>query len=509
MKRPDGWTVSSVITISAVVLISAVAVGNMSPRAMGAMEQQTHVQPQSRFSPTRLGIGASATSPSSGSAMRGGDVVSHAGGGRGATRLSGAASGRTIYTGVTAFEPTMGIDEEGNIFYQGAEVPLGYPNPLVVVSRDGGRSWDEVTPQLPGLTQDPILYIDPGTGRVFTADLNRCITVSHSDDVGESWTSAEACGLSDHQSIAAGPPVTSPTIGYPNVVYLCAVAGGIGTYSTGSSCLKSLDGGVTWVRTGAPPYTADPRHEQGNFGIPGLCGGTTGHAFVDPNGVLYLPSGWCGQPYLAISRDEGATWERTQIADTGMPGIQGGEFEHEAAVAVDAGGNVYYFWTARDRLPYLAVSTDEGKSFSKPIMVGPPGLKEAWGPTMDVGDTGKIALAYVGSTNAPGGKSPTGEGPLYDERVTWNGYITTTVDALSKDPRFFTTSVNRSSDPIMRGECRVIRCGVQYDFIDVVIGPDGSPWVAMVDGCPAPGRSCGDSLGAGFVGTVTGAPKLR
>ena len=199
---------------------------------------------------------------------------------------------------------------------------------------------------------------------------------------------------------------------------------------------------------------------------------------------------------------------RIQVANNGMPytddGIPGSTrlYSHEAAVAVDGKGNIYYFWVARDQLPYLAVSTDKGKTFSTPIMVGPPGLTRAWGPTMDIGATGKIALAYVGSTTAPGGVASTSA--AYPDSVTWNGYITTSVDALSKSPRFFTTSVNAPSDPILRGPC----CdAVQGDFIDVVIGPDGRPYTSMVDGCEPPGDGCDDVLG--FVGTVVGGPNLR
>ncbi|HEV3472442.1 MAG TPA: sialidase family protein, partial [Actinomycetota bacterium] len=239
---------------------------------------------------------------------------------------------------------------------------------------------------------------------------------------------------------------------------------------------------------------------------------TAGVEAVTSSSIQGAPSifrGWCAQPYLAISKDEGASWARIQVAGNGMPRSHDilAQFEHGAAVAVDAEGNVYYFWTARNRLPYLAISRDGGRSFSKPMMVGPPGLKEAWGPAIAVGDTGKIALAYVGSTTAPGGRAPDGVGPEYDYLVTWNGYITTSVDALSTNPQFFTTSVNRRSDPIMRGECGIFSCGVQVDFIEVVIGPDGVPWASMVDGCPPRKERC-DSF-AGFVGTVAGGPTLR
>jgi hypothetical protein len=367
-----------------------------------------------------------------------------------------------------------------------------------------------VTPDTHRITFDPMLYVDTRTGRAFTADWTLCSTVSHTDDVGETWTTSKACGLTDHQNVFAGPPVTSPTVGYPNVVYMCAIDLGLAQPSAATSCLKSLDGGITWARTGAPAYTNDPRQGPGTLGIPGHCGGASGHGFVDSEGTVYLPRGWCSQPYLAVSKDEGATWDRIQVADNGMPRNQDdvlAEFEHEAAVAVDAKGNIYYFWTARNRLPYLAVSSDGGQTFSRPMMVGPPGLKEAWGPTIDVGEVGKIALAYVGSTTAPGGRAPDGTGAEYDHFVTWNGYITTSIDALSKKPRFSTVSVNPLSDPIMRGECGILACGVQADFIDIVIDPDGRPWTSMVDGCSPPGVACDDFLG--FVGTVAGGPRLR
>ena len=458
-----------------------------------------------------IGLGPRGLLPQAGLVQPGGDTISHLEGGRRA-KVSGG-SGRTIYTGTGSWEPTLGIDSKGNIFFQGTNFGLELK---MVVSRDGGRSWDDITPRTHTHTTDPIVYVDKRTDRAFRADLTwPCITVSHTDDVGKSWITSEACGLVDHQNIFTGPPVASQTVGYPNIVYMCAIDGGAANPpSTMTSCLKSLDGGITWIRTGAPAYTSgDPRHEDGTGRVPGLCEGGTGHGFADSKGVLYLPRGWCGQPYLAISKDEGLSWERIQVANNGMPltdtGIPSSTriYAHEAAVAVDDEGNIYYFWVAKDRMPFLAISRDGGKSFSKPIIVGPPGLREAWGPTMDIGATGKIALAYLGSTTAPGGDSPDGYGPAYNDTVTWNGYITTTINALAKRPRFFTTTVNHASDPVVRGECGIDRCAVQKDFIDVVIGPDGRPYASMVDGCAPPGDVC--DTNAAFVGTVLGGPKLR
>lgn len=445
----------------------------------------------------------------------GGGTIAHSEDGGRAKPVRGMA-GRMIFVGTDAWEPSLGVDKQGNILYHGKSGR--FVN--VMVSRDRGRSWNEVTPQAHTHTFDPLLHVDQQTGRAFVTDLTElaCVTVSHTDDVGKSWISSKACGLTDRQNLFTGLPVSSPTVGYPNIVYVCAMDLGASSFAAfATSCLKSLDGGITWVRTGAPAYTADPRHEQGDQGIRGHCGGSSGHGFVDSKGVVYLPRGWCGQPYLAISRDEGATWERIRVSKKGMAQAMAETcvgvckedlgFSNEAAVAVDADGNIYYFWVARDRLPYLTVSRDEGRSFSEPVMVGPPGLKQAWGPKMDIGETGKIALAYVGSTNAPAVKPSGSGGSEYGDSVTWNGYLTTSVDALSEKPRFFSTSVNRPSDPIERGEC-MWRCGAQGDFIDVVVGPDGRPYTSMVDGCwPAPGDVC--DAAPGFVGTIVGGPKLR
>lgn len=499
------------------VLVTAIAFGSGDAgdrSALGSHVHGNHLHGNHQLDPSlgpSLGVDPSVMPPMTGW-MSGAEIVTYSQRGRDARKVQGTGSGRMVYTGSSSWEPTLGIDSKGNMFFQGTSFAL---EPNMVVSHDGGRSWDEVTPLTHTHTMDPMIYVDKRTDRVFTTDLTwPCLRVSHSDDVGTSWTTSEACGLTDHQNLFTGPPVSSPTVGYPNIVYMCAIDGGAGSPpSTTTSCLKSLDGGITWVRTGAPAYTSgDSRHEDGTGRIPGLCDGGTGHGFVDSKGVVYLPRGWCGQPYLAISEDEGMTWERIQVAGNGTrvdeTGIPGNTriFDHEAAVVVDVKGNIYYFWIGRNRLPYLAISKEGGRGFSKPIMVGPPGITEAWGPTMDIGATGKIALAYVGSTTAPGGEAPDGQGPEYDDAVTWNGYITTTVNALAKKPRFFTASVNPLSDPIVRGECGG-RCSVMVDFIDVVVGPDGRPYTSMVDGCAPPGEVCDANWG--FVGTMVGGPKLR
>ncbi|MDP9067741.1 MAG: glycoside hydrolase [Actinomycetota bacterium] len=459
----------------------------------------------------------------------GGAAVTHLAGGR--PLGTSSASARLFRTGFGAGEPTLGVTSDGSIFFQALDGP-----PKVVRTKDGGRTWKDVSPKIAGrqrhpLTLDPYLYVDPRTDRVFTYDFYfGCSEISFSDDRGKTWTTTVLnCGLMDHQNLFAGPPVVSPTVGYPNVVYTCSTQFGVTIYSVAAQCLKSLDGGITWLPTGTLPYRTQ-MEEENDLGLEGYCHGAVGHGFVGDDGTVYLPKGLCGQPWLAISRDEGATWERVQVADNGMPQTEIGVYEHETAVAADAKGNVYYFWVAGDRMPYLAISRDGGKRWSEPMMIGPPGIKESTLPKIDVGAPGKVAIAYYGSTNSPGRPFPQTDDckpdpvscfrelfflgppdpPRYKD-VTWNGYMTVSEDVVDRNPTFHTASVNDPRDPFVRGTCGPIRCKSVYDFIDVVVDRAGQPWAAYVDICIQVCATKGPSnVGdEGVLGTIVNAPKLR
>lgn len=420
-------------------------------------------------------------------------------------------------TGINSDEPTIGVTEDGAVFTNG----FSSGPEEILRSTDEGATWTRVTPQIAGvsthpLTADPYVYVDKQTSRIFMVDyVFACSEISFSDDRGESWTtSLGGCGHGDHQTLFAGPPVTSRPTGYRNVVYYCALTGGISVAGLSSACSKSLDGGVTFRPTGSPAFFDDPTQPEGNYGIRGACGGFNGHGVVGPDGAVYLPRGWCGQPWLAISKDEGLTWRRVQVAFNGMTVTEVGERGHEAGVAVDGSGVLYYVWTARDRLPYLATSSDEGSTWSEPMMVAPPGVKEVAMPGIDVGSDGRIAIVYLGSTDSPGppfiertdcivdliGCAKAGGHDLLNafgipivvdkqvaeryQNTTWNGYITASLDPLSAAPTFLSASVNDPNDPIARGLCGPDpnRCEVG-DFFDVVVAPDGTPWASLVDAC--------------------------
>jgi len=243
---------------------------------------------------------------------------------------------------------------------------------------------------------------------------------------------------------------------------------------------------------------------------------------------------------VAISHDEGATWRMSQVADVEIIGWG------EVSPGIDELGNLYAVYVAAsDRLPYLAVSRDRGAHWSKPLMIGAPGVREAAIPKLLASGTGHVAVAYYGSTNAPLPFPPLcGVGtpdmvldivwlstpnlalscPGY-ENERWNMYVTETWNAVSHQPLFWSATLNDPTQPIWYGcspsEMGVIRVDENFisapgykngcqeapnepvDYFGVNLAPDGTAWVGYPQGCPGglpvPGNpNC--------PGTLTGAP---
>ena len=93
--------------------------------------------------------------------------------------------------------------------------------------------------------------------------------LSYSDDNGDSWVSSPlACGGFDGESIGTGPPVSSSPVGYPDLVYYCTgTTPASSPPTTTPICSKSLDGGLTFQPTGAPPWpVADEEAQRDTFG---------------------------------------------------------------------------------------------------------------------------------------------------------------------------------------------------------------------------------------------------
>jgi hypothetical protein len=423
---------------------------------------------------------------------------------------------------VRALEPSLGFTRDGRALFQGWELRSGAPNgappvPRVKRSDTALKEWSDVSPLGPATSLDPFLVVDRRTGRAFSVNFlangqPNCATIASSDDAGDHWTtSPAACSGFDGESIGVGPPVSSTPIAYPDIVYYCTgTTPGSSPPTTTPICSKSLDGGVTFVPTGTAPYpVADQDAENDKFGP------WAGNPIVAGDGSVYVPKRLAGQPEVAISRDEGLTWQRVRVASNGASGAA-------SRMAVDDRDNLFYAWTGDDHLAYLAVSRDRGESWGAPIPLAPPGVREAALPRPAADGTGRVAIAYMGSTDSPGTK-PFYEycnyllGPCSDGNyagVTWNGYLTVIEDALAERPLLETATINPPDQPMLIGGCSADgACKAVLDFLDAAFGPGGDAFGAYSDDCaierdftPAFGADfgrCGDNVGEGVVGRLT------
>jgi len=71
--------------------------------------------------------------------------------------------------------------------------------------------------------------------------------------------------------------------------------------------------------------------------------------------------------------------------------------------------------------------------------IAPPGVHEVNFPTIDVGDPGKIAITFPGTTSTLGHK---------DLTRTWNSYVVVSTNALAANPLFLSNTANPKNDPV-------------------------------------------------------------
>lgn len=412
------------------------------------------------------------------------------------------------YVGRDGAEPTVGVQRDGDVYTVassfGDSAVKVLPRSQLFRSGDDGATWKQINPKLPSdayddppTTADPYVWVDQTTDRVYSAELaSACHYLNWSDDDGQTWTTNRlGCGLPpvDHQTFAGGPPRVSQTDGYPNMLYHCS------NWVSHSPCGRSFDGGKTWSPAGVAFVGFDPNQVGSSNVLAWQCGGLTGHVIVDPEGRVVLAKGHCGIPSVSVSEDDGLTWKQYAVSTT----IR--QYSHESIVASDSAGNLYYAYMSTNRLPYLSVSTDHGKTWSTPKMVAPPGVTEAHFASIDARAPGHVAILYMGTT------SDYGYTARNYTKTSWNGYMTISTDALSADPTFQSTTANPLKDPLFRGDCNVRPCGLTYDFLDVVIAPDGRAWGTFVDSCTGPcvaNRSAAATDGEAVIAPLVIGPNL-
>jgi hypothetical protein len=419
----------------------------------------------------------------------GGSLVAYQGGALVPVPASAAQLAvKVLKVGQRGAEPTLGVTRDGAIYVTGGSA-------AVWKSADRGATWANVASPIPRPDVDPYLWVDPKTDRIFSAPDNiACSNLMWSDDGGKSWAwmPAGGCGLPghDHQSLVTGPPPQGiSTMGYPDVVYysynsvrseapLAQQLGQDGTWVD-----ASLDGGLTWS-LGARVLPSD-----------GCEDGLNGAPAVAPDGTVFVPMPRCDGLHVGVSKDAGKTWKVGAITGVGTlgsddpkgPGLLGATnpFSPNPGMGVDAAGNAFVAFAGHDGRMYLARSTDDGATWSQPLVVSAPGISGTAYSALVAGAAGKVAIAYLG-TNASTTDWQGHAAQWASPETRWHLYLTLVADASSQAPTVTSLRVTPQDDPVQIGciwqgggsnPCRNLG-----DFLGMA-QRDGRVYVVYSDGC--------------------------
>ena len=196
------------------------------------------------------------------------------------------------------------------------------------------------------------------------------------------------------------------------------------------------------------------------------------------------------------------------------------------SLAADSKGNLYAVWSEYPGADNptgpgaikLAVSRDGAQHWSKPITISSKSLPNDVMPWVVAGSTGRVGIAWYGSTTAKSKDGQYGPDPVDDAQ--WNVYYATSVNALSKHPAFGTTKV--SDHPVKYGDISTGGLGGSQDrslgdYMQVQMGLNGEAIISFVDDtsndrnadtCGGCGETPAEAAGPVMVVTQNGGPSL-
>ena len=424
----------------------------------------------------------------------------------GAAPVSSAAAGQLplacgVQTGYPASESSLAVAGNGTLVYSPAETENSMARSL-----DGGATWNLTEPAVEQPTSfwntvDPWVIADRRTGWVFWTHATGPVRnegglpqgagfylagalgfqAYASRDDAASWSTADysTAPTGDWEKLFTGPPPPASTgaaqpSGYPDVVYLCANSP-VEVAGPGRLCYKSLDGGATFSIAG---YTS-PSVGQPQDTCPPL---NFNNGAADSAGTIYIPATCENSDYVAISRDEGAsyTWTPVEGAPTGS--LTSGPY---LQLAIDDADNLYALWPANGLL-YLSVSRDHAASWSPPMMVSPPGVHNAQRAAFAAGAAGNVGIVYYASTDPNAQK--------------FSAYISQTRDALATSPVFYSGPINDPAAPIFH-DYGLTGASPRVDFIGGAYDPAGTSfWAGVIK--QIGDVSNGQIATTGYVGTL-------
>jgi hypothetical protein len=368
-----------------------------------------------------------------------------------------------------AGEPSIGVNWNTNaVMYQ------AFSNTYRVTFDDTTRpatpSWHDASAAIL-LNIDPILATDPVTGRTWAGGLiSPCSDLQYTDNDGVSWSQVvnPCSGTNDHETIGSGPWANTPThtaADYSRAVYYCAqsLTPLVGLSATvQDACATSHDGGRTFLNP--VPVT-------------GACNYLHGHIHVSADGTAYLPNANCGSKVGGgRSTNSGLTWDSFTIAASTRP-AKG--FDPSMASTPD--NTVYEAWSGANHHPMVAKSTTHGDSWTGvtdlAATVSPPLVASTFQAAV-AGDNGRVAVAYLGTSDGGSTLDPFSNG----FHGVWYLYVSFTYDGGAT-----WTTVKATPDPVQRGciwdnggsnPCRNL-----LDFMGASVDKNGRVVVGFADGC--------------------------
>ncbi|MHB8525275.1 MAG: sialidase family protein [Candidatus Acidiferrales bacterium] len=335
-----------------------------------------------------------------------------------------------------------------------------------------GAAVTTVTPH-PGSFTEPSIAINPENPRQIVAAYQDNAHIAYSRDAGAHWNIASGIAPSDYR-VSGDVSVTYDNKGHAFICYMAFDK--LGTFNywahndsrNGLYIRRSLDGGKTWEANDIP-VIVQPDH----FGIPfedkPYIVADNSHGPYAGN--LYI--GWTrwtltdSELLLVRSTDDGKTWSKPMEIDNGpgLPRDDNGALEgFDGAVGPD--GTLYVVWSNGNHI-VLTTSHDGGRTFSRtreiittaPIMFTVEAVARSNGFP-------QIAIDPRGGDKG---------GRLY---VTWSDYRNGDVDVFCST----STDLGASWSPAIRVNSDPIHDGADQFFQWLAVDPkDGSTNVVFYD----------------------------
>ncbi|CCQ15389.1 BNR repeat-containing glycosyl hydrolase [Rhodococcus sp. AW25M09] len=313
------------------------------------------------------------------------------------------------YTEYGSAACTLGVAADNTVFLAPALTVDGIG---VLRSSDFGESWRASVPQgVQSCRHRSYLYFDDVADRLFMhagrfdamppRPLRTGFTLGVSEDRGETWRTRKVASKARMDAKIFGGPRTSSTgrVTYLSAPTPFAVRVRPLLNVTRHVIWRSFDGGVKWEVAGG--FDIDPKN------IPGLPGReyvAFGKGVVAADGTVYIGGRYGRRFAVATSRDEGLTWDVRMVPGSALARyhnplhflLRGSRYLVPESIAVDDEGNVFVVWPDRDGLLHAAWSSDGAVSWSRPVVVSAPGVRDARFGAITATGSGRVGIAYYG-----------------------------------------------------------------------------------------------------------------